>query len=104
MKRLTTDKPSNNFETIMNFAYAMYGDVYLRYVSGEEDVELNDYLQSIAEEKGCKNCDIDECFMDCDCVCSYFYVVATQAAELRARLKRYEDCGEDDCWEKGKND
>lgn len=86
-----TDNPSNNFENMMNFAYAKDGEVYFRYANGEDEVKLQDYIKSSAmEEKNCE-CNIDDCFMDCDCIYSLLYVVATQAAELRGKLKKYEE-------------
>ena len=89
--KFVTDNPSNNFENMMNFAYAKDGEVYFRYAHGEEEVKLQDYIKSSAmEEKGC-DCNIDDCFMDCDCIYSLLYIVATQAAELRGKLKKYEE-------------
>lgn len=36
---------------------------------------------------------MDGACMDCDCVLSFLYVAAIEGAELRERLKRYEDTG-----------
>lgn len=101
MKRVTTDTPKTNYETMMNYAYAKDGLAHLRYADGEEDVELCQYINKAAlEEEGC-NCDIFNDFMDCDCIYSLLYTVATQAAELREYLKYYEDKEEGKTDEKG---
>lgn len=92
MNRLTTDNPKTNLEVLLNYAYAEDGKAILRYGDGEYDVELCDYIERVArEELHCENCNVSEGFMECDCIASVLFAVATQAAELRARLKMFED-------------
>lgn len=109
MNRLTTDNPQSNSEVAMNFAYAKDGEVYLRIPHNHcEDYELRDYLcnflSNIDEEqnivfecssdvimqRGCADCLID----GGECPLGVLFVAATQAAELRGRLKKYEDAEE----------
>lgn len=98
-KRLTTDNPQGNLETMLNYAYAKDKRVILQFGNGEEDIDLCDYISQAAEEEGysCRptpqeimngNC------MQCDCIFAILFSVATQAAELRERLKEYEDAEE----------
>ena len=97
-ERLTTDKPCSNTETMLNYAYAKDGRVVLRYGDGEQNIDLCDYISRKAKERCCAYAPTPEEVMngectelDCNCVLSEFYTVATQAAELRERLKGYED-------------
>ena len=99
MKRLTTDKPSNNTETMLNYAYAKDGYVHLSYADGEEDIRLTEYLCRVAHEIGCEfateeNILNGDMCLECDCKVSILNVLAIQAAELRERLKKYEDAEE----------
>lgn len=99
MKRLTTDKPSNNTEAMLNYAYAKDGYVHLSYADGEEDVRLTEYLCRVAHEIGCEfateeNILNGDMCLECDCKVSILNVLAIQAAELRERLKKYEDAEE----------
>lgn len=99
MKRLTTDKPSNNTETMLNYAYAKDGYVHLSYADGEEDIRLTEYLCRVAHEIGCEfateeNILNGDTCLECDCKVSILNVLAIQAAELRERLKKYEDAEE----------
>lgn len=96
-KRLTTDSPNGNCETMMNYAYAKDNRVILRYGDGEEDIDLCEYIAKEAKEIGC-NLSSDDVMegacIECDCPLAILYVVATQAAELRGRLKEIEDKNE----------
>lgn len=99
MKRLTTDKPSNNTEAMLNYAYAKDGYVHLSYADGEEDIRLTEYLCRVAHEIGCEfateeNILNGDTCLECDCKVSILNVLAIQAAELRERLKKYEDAEE----------
>lgn len=99
MKRLTTDKPSNNTETMLNYAYAKDGYVYLSYADGEEDIRLTEYCSRLAQRKGCEfgteeNILNGDTCRECDCEVAIINVLAIQAAELRERLKKYEDAEE----------
>lgn len=95
--RLTTDNPKNNTETMLNYAYAKDKMVYLIYGNGQEDVDLCEYISVQAKEKhGCEvNPEdlLEGGCMECDCEIAILYTVAIQAAELRTRLKEYEDTG-----------
>ena len=99
MKRLTTDTPHGNFETMMNFAYAKNGEVWLRGADDGKDAELCAYIAKRAfylELCGITNKDdvIEACgAADCFCELGALFAAATQAAELRARLAAYEDTG-----------
>lgn len=99
MNRLTTDTPHGNFETMMNFAYAKNGKVWLRGADDGKDAELCAYIAKRAfylELCGITNKDdvIEACgAADCFCELGALFAAATQAAELRARLAAYEDTG-----------
>ena len=96
MERLTTDTPQTNMEILANYAYAKDKEVRLIYGDGNEDVALADYIADHAKEDfGCtvRREDVlnrDSCW-ECDCPLAALNAVATQAAELRSRLKKYED-------------
>lgn len=95
--RLTTDNPTNNTQQMLNYAYDKDGRVFLRYGSGEEDIDLCDYIAQEATTIHCHPSPedvLEGACLDCDCPLAILHVVATQAAELRARLKEYEDCEE----------
>lgn len=95
MKRLTTDNPQGNFERMMNYAYAKNGKVILRYGAEKEDIDLCEFMERVADRcEGLKAKDFMkgacvEC--DADCSLGILYTVAIQAAELRERLKLYEN-------------
>lgn len=97
MERLTTDNPQNNLEVMMNYAFAENRRVVLRYADGEDNADLCKYISDEAKKIGCDMSPGDVMgggCMECDCALSVLFSVATQAAELRARLKRYEDMEE----------
>lgn len=96
MNRLTADNPCGNFDTMMNFSYAKDNRVVLRFGLGQENIDLCDYVAKASKnectltpeevmEGACFECDNGYCNL------GIIYTVATQAAELRARLKEYED-------------
>lgn len=69
--------------------------------NGERNIDLCDYISRKAKQHCCGYAPTPEEVMDgacmelgCDCVISELYAVATQAAELRERLKEYEDAEE----------
>ena len=96
MNRMTTDTPQNNLESLLNYAFAENKRVVLRYADGEENKDLCEYISDKARAMGCDLSPediMDGGCMECDCVLAVLYAVATQAAELRAKLKRYEDTG-----------
>ena len=95
-KRLTTDEPAGNTENMLNLAYVEDGEVYLRY--GEDGkTELCELVSDLATKKGC-NYTPDEikygACLECECEVNLLYCLAAQAAELRERLKHYEDLEE----------
>lgn len=96
-EKVVTDEPTTNYGTILNFAQVKDREVVLAYADGEEDVNLCEYIAKIATKKGCfctaddvRNGDGCSCECDCDCEVLILNIVATQAAELRERLKYYE--------------
>lgn len=97
--RMTTDEPDGNLQTLLNYAYAHDHETYLRYAGGRQAVPLALYIEQEAHAQGCKDVtaegvrDGDDCFMCDGCVLAILNAVATQAAELRARLKDFEDIG-----------
>ena len=98
MKRFTTDNPQTNVERMLNYAYVKDRDVILRYADGKNDIDLCEYMAEKAKEEWCHNFPGDirdgACFeLGCECDLTPLYVAATQAAELRERLKAYEDTG-----------
>lgn len=95
--RLTTDNPVGNIERMLNFAYCDNGRVKLLCADGKENIDLCEYVAYRATSMGCCLTDDDvmagACLEGCDCILSTLYTIAVQAAELRERLKQYEDTG-----------
>lgn len=104
MERLTTNNPTNNFETMLNFVYSKDGWAHIRYTGEIADVPLTQWAKAQCILRGCAAEDlpgdtpeeIDEalcgCMMDCpDCPIALAYCFACQASHLRDRLKLYED-------------
>lgn len=94
LKRLTISdvhKAKSNTERLMNFAYAKDNRVFIPQ-QYKEDIYLCEYVAKhgcglTAEsvmEGSCFECDLD-------CVPGILYFCAVQAAELRERLKMFED-------------
>lgn len=94
LKRLTISdvhKAKSNTERLMNFAYAKDNRVFIPQ-QYKEDIDLCEYVAKhgcglTAEsvmEGSCFECDLD-------CVHGILYFCAVQAAELRERLKMFED-------------
>lgn len=100
MKRLTTDNPDTNLDTMLNFAYAKDMKVILRYAGDKENADLCEYVAREADRYGCNMTaeDImeDGCIDCAGCPLGTLLTVATQAAELRGRLKKIEDILGDD--------
>lgn len=104
---LVTDSPSDNFSTMMNYAYAKDREVYIRNAAEDgSDILLNQYIRKLCIENGCDELEdvsleefpmeIASCGLDYgDCPNFILWVAATQAAELRARLQKYEQAGID---------
>jgi hypothetical protein len=102
MKRLTTDAPQGNFETMLNYVYGSGGWAYIRSDGELDGVLLTDWARKQCLLRGCDELpaqtaqEIDEticdCRMDCPgCPVALAYCFACQAVHLRGRLKRYED-------------
>lgn len=106
MKRLTTDNPQGNFETMLNYVYSKDGVAYIRSDGATDDVPLHEWAKRECIARGCDKSmgetmeEIDEaicgCAFDCpECPIFLAYTFACQACHLRDRLKRYEDAEED---------
>ena len=102
MKRLTSDTPSGNFETILNFVYGKDGWAYIRHDGEHENVLLTDWAKRQCLLRGCDEVmeetaeDVDQWLCDCMmdepiCPIAMAYCFASQAVHLRSRLKMYED-------------
>lgn len=95
--RLTTDEPNGNYQHLHNCTTIIDKEVYLK--DFDANLNLVDYCKEECKAK-C-NTDIDAEadtfaeYMDCDCVVARFYHMAVGHAELRNRLKTFEDiiCG-----------
>lgn len=115
MKRLTTDAPKNNLESALNLFYAKDGEVWVLRGGSEPayvDVTLFDYIQSaILNTLGPKapildldNEEIGDVLSEgwlfdgnktVEGIIATLYTSGWVAAELRARLKMYEDRDEE---------
>ena len=101
MKRLTTDTPDGNFETMLNFVFSKDGWAYIRYDGKNENVSLTKWVKAQCSMNGCHVLsgetpqEIDEeicdCMVDFPCAVALAYCFASQAVHLRGRLKMYED-------------
>lgn len=99
MIRYTTDNPKTNVENMLNLAFAKDGLVNIRGMSES----FMQYISNACRKYGCSFFDfndeeiaetITECaFSNPYCPIFLLFTVSTQAAELRERLKRYEDSG-----------
>ena len=95
MKRLTTDTPKGCLEGMLNFAIAKDNKVFLADENGEYNVDLCEYVSKLAKAQGYDFSPEDimeeglfEYYQEDFAV---LYCLAVQAAELRERLKFYED-------------
>lgn len=94
LKRLTISdvhKAKSNTERLMNFAYAKDNRVFIPQPY-KDDIDLCEYVA----EHGCgltvESVMEGSCFeCDLDCVPGILYFCAVQAAELRERLKMFEN-------------
>lgn len=102
MKRLTTDHPQENFETMLNYVFAKDGWAHIRHDGEREDVPLTDWAKAQCIKRDCicmwseTAKEIDEalcgCLMDGEgCPVALAYCFACQASHLRDRLKAIED-------------
>lgn len=103
MKRLTTDTPEGNFETMLNLVFEQDGWAHIRNDGDEGAVPLTQWAKAQCILHGCGEFsaetpeEIDEEISDClmmdfsDCPIALAYGFAVQAVHLRSRLKAYED-------------
>lgn len=100
LKRLTTDNPVGNLGRMLNNVYAKDGKAIIRLTMANDDRENIDLCEYIADlvsgvykDGYCTAESLKEgACMDCDgCPFGVLYAACIQAAELRARLKMYED-------------
>ena len=109
MKRLTTDNPENNLQTALNLFYAKEGEAWVRGSGPDgQDITLNECIrQAIRQQIPCHLQGIAD-FGDAELsevMCDWamdgpeslegwlgmLYTAGWVCAELRARLKEYED-------------
>lgn len=107
--RLTVDKPLGNFDALMNYAYAKDGNVLIRYANNQENIDLCDYIAHHAKCDCAINAQevLDGACLECDdfyCPLGRAYFASVQAAELRERLKMYEDLTEKTSKEREENE
>ena len=104
MDKLVKDNPQTNMEVMMNLAYVKDKEVWI--LDGSETGEacsLVDFQKRMCKQcKLCENVNIDtdnpdaitDYYLDCSmdgCPIGTAYFIAIQAAELRERLRTYED-------------
>lgn len=92
-KRLTTNEPQSNVETMLNYARCKDKEVFI-YDEQGNDVKLTEYIAKHAQEEcGVTAEDIMEgcCFECMDCPLGILNTIAIQAAELHYRLAELED-------------
>lgn len=102
MKRLTTDNPQDNFETVMNMVYGKDGWQYIR--CGDGDMRTTDFCLMLCRDHGCDVSETitqndeykDEWLCDCafeGCPIATVYAALSGFGHVRGRLKMYEDAG-----------
>ena len=99
MKKLITDNPQSNTETMLNYAYVEDKWVKIR---GMEKPFMQ-YIREQCQHQGCNLSELDDmetaenvtdcAFSNPECPIFMLFTTATQAAELRGRLKEYENTG-----------
>ena len=99
-RRITTDKPQGNYEFLMNFAYAKDRKVMLHNGGNQKDIDVCEYMTKLdCEQYGFLDAEdyMNGACFECDsgvCSSGVLYALAVQAAEVRDRLKMYEDLAE----------
>ena len=109
MNKLVTDNPQNNMEIMMNLAFVKNKEVWIRGACPDgEDCTLIDFSKQMCmKNHECQFDDgfpadlakddfdtIGDLFMECSmcgCPIGTAYFIAIQAAELRERLRTYEE-------------
>ena len=112
MDRLVTDNPQNNVEVMMNLAFVKDKEVWIRGGGPDgEDCTLIEFQKRLCKNRDecsyeCADFDelpwdsvenIGDVLMDCSmdgCPHGTAYFIAIQAAELRERLRKYENDSE----------
>lgn len=95
IKKVVTDNPQGNIESLLNFAHDKEGKVVLISANGEREKDLSEYIAELSKEVGC-DCTAEEvmdgmCLSDCgECYVAILNICAIQAAELREKLRNYE--------------
>ena len=82
MKRLTTDTPDGNFETMLNLVFGKDGWAHIRHDSEEGAVPLTQWAKAQCILHGCGEFSSET---------PQAYGFAVQACHLRDRLRMYED-------------
>lgn len=102
MKRLTTDSPQDNFDTLFNYVYGKDGWAHIRDDGETGEVPLTAWARAQCLRHGCDEFpestaeEIDQEICDCmmdfpGCPVALAYCFASQAVHLRDRLMMYED-------------
>ena len=103
MKRMTTDSPKDNFETLLNMVYGKDGWQYIRH--GENGMPTTDFCLMLCQDHGCVLPETitngtqetkDEWLSDCafdGCHIASVYAALSGFGHVRGRLKMYEDAG-----------
>ena len=101
MKKMITDYPKNNFETVMNMVYDKDGWQYIRH--GETGIPTTDFCLSLCMGYGCDDIPPscidtqekkDELLCGCmdeGCPIATIYAALSGFGHVRHRLKMYED-------------
>lgn len=98
MKKLVTNSPKRYTDRIRNMVFVKNKDVYLRrFGKGGSNIKLVDWCKKQCCEK-CKSMknvkqleDYEENIIECNCIVAYFYWACVGFAQVRERLKYYED-------------
>ena len=110
MKRLTTDNPRDNIHICWNLFTLENGQTMFLTKSDEEQVNLCDLMRTISKKLGCQitydgaedtdyniseylSESMDNEIYSIETLLAYFYTTAWAFADLRERLKQYEDTG-----------
>lgn len=113
MERFTTDKPLDNIETALNLFYVKDGEAWARgggAAPDYPDIRLFDYARQLIREHGVEELiepDCDDMELGCQLgdalfdgaetmlgIIATLYTAGWAFAELREKLKRYEDAEE----------
>lgn len=101
---IVTDNPDTNVSTALNLFFVRNGEAYVRgYGENGEDISLIDFVKRIAEQQKIPiPYEISEYLTDClldnepeskEGLLALFYTAGWAFAEIRERLKEYEESG-----------